>query len=432
MGGDRPLPPRRDSLIVLPQGAGSVKAQSTTSRAAFAFVFASAALSAVSFSIVIPVLPELVRSLSGGDRARAAEWMMLLASAWGLTQFVFSPLLGALGDRYGRRPVLLLSSLGLALDFLLMALAPSLLIFLVGRLVGGATAASFPTARAYVADITAKEDRAGAFGKLAAALSVGFMLGPALGGWLGDINLRLPFFIAAGLCAANVVYGFFVLPESLPPEGRAATLSWSPLRGRGGLGGLRREPRLASLAAVSFLNSLSNMIWGSVWVLFCGHRFGWSPAQMGLQILAAGLLGVAVQAWLTGPLVQRFGGYRTLLLGLGVSAASLVWAGLSPNGWWFAASMPFAAIGLVLGPALQALLSAEAAPEQQGRLQGAIQSLHGLATIAGPPIYGALFAWSLRQDSGADLSGLALILSAAFLMLGLVVSVVAFRSRPAR
>jgi DHA1 family tetracycline resistance protein-like MFS transporter len=406
-----------------------MQAPRTTSRAAFGFVFVSALLSAVSFSIVIPVLPELVRSLSGGDRARAAEWMMLLASAWGLTQFVFSPLLGALADRYGRRPVLLLSSLGLALDFLLMALAPSLLMFLVGRLVSGATAASFSAARAYVADITPEEGRAGAFGKLAAALSVGFMVGPALGGWFGEGDLRLPFFIAAGLCAANFVYGLLVLPESLPAERRAATLSWSPFQGRRGVGLLKAEPRLAGLIAVSFLNSLSNMIWGSVWVLFCGHRFGWSPAQMGLQILAAGLLGFAVQVWLTGPLVKRLGGYRALLLGLTVSTTSLVWAGLSPNGWWFAASMPWAALGLILGPALQVLLSAEAAPEQQGRLQGATQSLHGLATIIGPPIYGALFAWSLRQDGGLDLSGLVLMLSAAFLAVGIVVSVSAFAPR---
>lgn len=406
-----------------------MQAPRTTSRAAFGFIFVSAVLSAVSFSIVIPVLPELVRSLSGGDRARAAEWMMLLASAWGLTQFLFSPLLGALADRYGRRPVLLLSSLGLALDFLLMALAPSLLVFLIGRLVGGATAASFPAARAYVADVTPEEGRAGAFGKLAAALSVGFMLGPALGGWLGEGDLRLPFFVAAGLCAANLVYGLLVLPESLPPDRRARTLSWHPFRGRRGFGLLKAAPRLASLVSVSFLSSLSNMIWGSVWVLFCGHRFDWSPAQMGLQMLAAGLLGVAVQAWLTGPLVSRLGGYRVLLLGLTVSAASLVWAGLSPNGWWFVASMPFAALGLILGPGLQALLSAEAAPEQQGRLQGAIQSLHGLATIVGPPIYGALFAWSLRQDSGVDFSGLVLMLSAAFLAVGLVVTVSAFATR---
>ena len=383
---------------------------------AFGFIFASALLSAISFSIVIPVLPHLVRSLAGGDSADAAEWMMVFAASWGLAQLVFAPLLGALSDRFGRRPVLLVSSLGLAIDFLFMALAPTLPLFLLARVISGATSASFPTAHAYVADVVPPERRTAAFGKLASAISVGFMVGPALGGWLGEHDLRLPFLVAAAVTLANFLYGLLVLPESLPRERRANALEWRPLNKAAGLKLLRTRPELGPLMGISFLNAMSNMIWGSVWVLFCAERFGWSAAEMGLQIFAAGLLGVGVQALLVGRIARRLGERKTLLIGLWVSAANLLWAAASPNGWWFVAFMPAAAFGLLLGPGLQGMIAARLAADEQGRMQGANQALNGLATIIGPPIYGALFAWSLRQDSAWDLSGLALAIAAAFLV----------------
>ena len=383
--------------------------------AAFRFIFATALMSAISFSIVIPILPNLVRQITGGDTANAAEWMMLFASAWGLAQFIFAPLLGALSDRFGRRPVLLISIFGLGADFLFMALAPTLPLLLVGRVISGATAASFSTAHAYVADITAKEARAAAFGRLASSISIGFLIGPALGGWLGEIDLRLPFLAAAAVTLANWLYGFFVLPESLPRERRSARLELRPLLNSGGLNLLRSRPDLARLAGVSFLNTLANMIWGSVWVLFCAHRFGWSPSEMGLAIFASGLAGVGVQAWGVGRVVRAVGERNTLLIGAAVSSAGLAYAGLSPNGWWYLASIPVAAFGLLLGPGLQGMLSASVGADEQGRMQGGIQGLNGIATIIGPPIYGAAFAWSLRQPSGLDLSGLALLLSAGFM-----------------
>jgi DHA1 family tetracycline resistance protein-like MFS transporter len=347
-----------------------------------------------------------VRRFSGGDAATAAEWMILFASAWGLAQFLTAPVLGALSDRFGRRPVLLLSTFGLGVDFVVMAFAPSLPILLAARLISGATSATFPTAHAYVADVTPKEERAAAFGKLASAISLGFIAGPALGGWLAEFDLRLPFLFAAAVTLVNALYGLFVLPESLRPESRSGSLQLRPLFTFGGFRLLRGD--VGRLAGVSFLNRMGDMIWGSVWVLYCAHRFGWSPSAMGLQILAAGLLGVTVQAWGVGRVVRALGERRTLLLGAAVSAA-LAWAAVAPNGWWYVAGMPLAAFGLLLGPGLQGLLSNSVGPDIQGRLQGTVQGLNGLATIVGPPIYGGVFAWSLRQSSGVDLSGLTLL-----------------------
>lgn len=397
-------------------------------KGAFAFICISALMSALSFAIIVPVLPELVRELGGGDRATAAEWMMALASAWGVAQLVSSPLLGRLADRHGRRPVLLLSSFGLGIDCLFMAFAPSLALLLVARLISGATAASVPTARAYLADIVPEQHRTAAFGKLASTLGVGFIAGPAIGGLLSEYDLRLPFVIAAAICVANCAFGCCVLPESLPESRRGIAAPRAQSAAIPGGFALLRTSALRDLLAIGFLNSLANMIWGSVWVLFCGHRSGWSPAQMGLQMMAAGALGVLVQAWLVGPLVRRFGERTMLRTGLAVSAASMAYAAFAPNGWWFVASMPVAALGLILAPSLSGLLSRAAGDAQQGSVQGAAQSLHGLATIVGPPLYGTLFAWSLHQQTSTDLVGLAVLLSALFLSAGLVLS--ARRSPP--
>ena len=405
--------------------------QGSSRQAAFRFIFVAALLNAISFSIVIPITPNLVRELAGGDAAEAAEWMMLFASTWGLAQFLCAPLLGALSDRYGRRPVLLLSLFGLAADFLFMAFAPTLPLLLLARIVSGATSATFATAHAYVADVTPPEERAAAFGKLASSISLGFLIGPAVGGFLGEIDLRLPFLVAAAVTLMNAVYGAVVLPESLPREKRAAHLAPRALLSGEGFRMLRVRPRLARLAGVSFLNDLANTIWGSVWVLFCAHRFGWSPAEMGLQILAAGALGVSVQAWGVGRVVRRFGTRNTLLLGVAISSAALAWAGLSPNGWWFVASMPVAALGLLIGPALQSLLSASVGADEQGRVQGALQALKGLSTVVGPPIYGLVFAWSLRQTSGVDLAGAAVLVGSGFMAIAFMLALQVEKRRAA-
>jgi len=382
-------------------------------RAAFGFIFASAVASAAALSIIIPILPAMVRQLEGGDPARAAEWMVLFATTFGVAQFLCAPVLGMLSDRFGRRPVLLIASLGLSADYLFMAFAPTVEWLLVGRVIGGMTAATFAAANAYVADVTPPEERAKAFGWMSSALAFGFLSGPVLGGFLGEINTRLPFLVAAAITLANVLYGLLVLPESLPVERRAARLDWAQATPLGSLRLFRSKPDLLPLAAVGLMAAFANAIWGSVWVLYCAHRFGWGTGAMGLQIMASGVLGLIVQAKLVGPIVTRLGDRGAVLAGALINMAAFAWAGWSPSGWVFLLSMPVAAFGLIFQPALDATLTKHVAQDRQGALQGATRSLNALAIVGGPAIYGAVFAWSVRQQG--DLSGLALFVAALFM-----------------
>ncbi len=257
-------------------------------KAALAFIFVMVVLDVMALGIIIPVLPKLVESMSGGNTARAAEIYGIFGTAWGLMQFVFSPILGALSDRYGRRPILLFSTLGLGLDYILMAVAPDLVWLFIGRIVSGIAAANFSTANAYIADVTPPEDRAGAFGLIGAAFGIGFVLGPALGGIMGDLDPRLPFWVAAGLTLANAAYGFFVLPELLPVERRMA-FSWARANPIGSLRLLARHRELLGLAGVAFLYHLAHVVLPAVAVLYTSYRYGWDGKTMGLTLAAVGV-----------------------------------------------------------------------------------------------------------------------------------------------
>lgn len=397
---------------------------------AFRFVFLSVLMSAISFSIVIPILPNLVRQLSGGDYATAAMWMMLFPAAWGLAQIVSAPILGGVSDRYGRRPVLLISSLGLGIDYALMAIAPNLWLLLAARIVSGATAASFSTAHAYVADITDRDNRAAFFGKLASAISIGFMVGPVLGGWLGEIDLRLPYVAASAATLLNVAYGWLVLPESLPAERRADRVKIKSPFNAAGIRLLFGRGDLRSLSSISFLYSLSNMLWGSVWVLFCTHRFGWSPVGVGFATAAAGVAGIVVQTWAVGRIVARVGEKKALEIGTAVAALSLFYIAFCPDTWWYALSIAPAAFSLLVGPGLQGLVSSAAKPDEQGAVRGGLQSLGGIATVIGPSLYGGVFAWSVSVESSVDLTGLAVLLSSACMVMAFFIA--RRFSRPAR
>lgn len=382
---------------------------------AFAFIFVSALMSAVSFSIVVPILPALIRQLSGGDMSAAATWMMFFASGWGAAQIACSPLLGAISDRFGRRPVLLISTVGLGVDYILMALAPNLWVLLLGRLISGATSASLSTAHAYVADISDQEGRADLFGKLASSISVGYLLGPVLGGWLGEIDLRVPFLAASAVTFANSIYGLVALPESLPREKRSATFTVRNPYGRSGIALLLKSRTLTLLAVISFFGFLSNMLYASVWVLFCTLRFGWSPLGMGIAIFAAGAAGVGVQMWAVGRIVAAVGERMALLIGAAVSCLSLAYVAFAPSTLYYALSVAPAALGLLFGPGLQGLISGAAGPNAQGTVRGGIQALSGIATILGPIAYGSLFSWSIDHNGDYDISGISVLLSSAFM-----------------
>ena len=382
--------------------------------AALGFILVSAVTSAMSIGIMIPILPNLLKQFVGGDTADAAEWNVVFASCGGAMSFLAGPILGMLADRWGRRPVLLLSLGGLGLDFLFMAFAPSLAWLFVGRLISGATSGVFSTANAYVADVASPAGRAKAFGWMAAAFNVGFLAGPALGGLLGQVNLRLPFMAAALLTLANAAYGYLILPESLPPERRAARFLVSRANPVGALALLRSQPGLGRLGGVYFLTQLAQMVWPSVFVLYTGYRYGWTPGVVGLTMMAGGAMGVAVQTLLVGPVISRFGERGAVLGGAVAAAASLAWYGLAPTGRAYWVGMPISCLAALIMPGLQGLMTRRVAAEAQGRLQGANQSLTGLASCLGPVLFGLSFAWAVRHPAG-HMAGLPMFAASAIM-----------------
>jgi len=402
------------------QGAPASKPKSR--QAGFGFIFASSVMNAVSFGIMIPILPNLIVQFNGGDTAGASLWNMVFMVTWGVMQFFIGPILGMMSDRYGRRPVLLLSLFGLAIDFLFMAFAPTLIWLLVGRILNGMTAASFSTANAYVADVTPPQDRAKVFGWMGSAFSFGFLIGPMIGGALGEYDLRLPFLVAAGLTMVNFLYGVFVLPESLAPDKRATKFEWSKANPVGSLKLLRSHHELLGLATVFFLFQLAHMVLPSIFVLYTGHRYHWTPLFMGLTMGGTGALGILVSIFLVGPVVKRIGERGAVLLGAACGAAGFAIYGLAPNTWWYLVGMPvFAGIGFLI-PGLMGLMSRRVQPHEQGQLQGANQSVQGISSILGPIIFNGIFYWSIQNDAEVHLPGLAIWVAAGLLVLALLIS----------
>lgn len=397
-------------------------------RAALAFIFVTVLIDILSFGIIIPVLPHLIVELVGGSIAKAAVWSSGFGTLFMLMQFVCSPIQGALSDRFGRRTVILISSFGLGIDFIVMALAPTLSLLFIGRAVSGMCAASFSTANAYIADITPREKRAASFGLLGAAFGIGFIIGPALGGLLGHISIRLPFWVAAGLALVNFCYGYFVLPESLPPDRRSARFDWSHANPLGSLMLLRRYPQVFALAAVFFLLALAQYSINSTYVLYTDFRFGWGPQVVGYTLALVGLCTAIVQAGLVRKLMPKLGERRMILIGLCFSVLGYLAFGLAPTAWIFVAAIPiFCAAGLA-GPAAQSLVTHQVDPHEQGRLQGALTSLQSLAGIFGPALFANLFALFISDHAPVKhLPGVAFVLAAGLVFVALCVTAYATR-----
>lgn len=391
--------------------------------AALRFIFVTVMLDMLAFGIIIPVLPHLIVQLIGGSIPQAAVWSGMFGALFMLMQFVFSPVQGALSDRYGRRTVILISSFGLGIDFIVMALAPALWLLFVGRAVSGMCAASFSTANAYIADIVPKEKRAAAFGLLGAAFGIGFIVGPALGGFLGHWHIRLPFWIAAGLSLLNFGYGYFVLPESLPRERRSPRFDWRHANPLGAVVLLRRYPQVFGLASVFFLINLAQFSLNSTYVLYTDYRYGWGPQVVGYTLGLVGLLSGLVQAVLVRRLMPVFGERRLILAGLTLCVVGYVLFGLAPVAWLFVAGIPFLCLGGLAGPPAQALLTQQVDPHEQGRLQGALTSLASLAGIFGPALFANLFALFVSDHAPvAHLPGMAFLLAAALLLAAAVLA----------
>lgn len=401
-------------------------------RAAFIFIFITVMLDMLALGMIIPVLPKLVEDFAGGDTAHAARIFGLFGTVWALMQFIAAPILGALSDRFGRRPVVLLSNFGLGLDYIVMALAPTLGWLFVGRVISGITAASVPTAGAYIADVMPPEKRAAGFGMLGAAFGIGFVLGPAVGGILGDVDPRLPFWVAAALSLANAMYGTFILPESLPPE-RRSPFRWSRANPVGSLRLLRSHPELFGLAFVLFLSLLAHEVLPSVFVLYAGHRYGWDTKTVGLTLAAVGVCSAIVQAGLVRPTVARLGERTSLLLGLSFGVAGFIVYGAAPSGPLFWLGIPFLALWGFTGPSGQGLMTRLVGQNEQGMLQGAYQSLRGIGGLIGPTLFTMTFSVFIGEQSPAYLPGAPFLLAALLLTISLLLAIrFAAQARAAR
>jgi MFS transporter, DHA1 family, tetracycline resistance protein len=388
---------------------------------AVAFIFVTILLDTLALGVIIPILPKLIESFVNNDTANAARIYGLFGTVWALMQFFFSPILGGLSDRFGRRPVVLLSNFGLALDYVVMALAPSLTWLFIGRVISGITSASISTAFAYITDVTPPEKRAAVFGKVGAAFGAGFILGPALGGLLGGMDPRLPFWVAAGLSFANTLYGLLILPESLPRD-RRSRFRWQSANPLGALHLLRSNRVLAGLSISNFFAQLAQVVLPSTFVLYATYRYGWDAKTVGLTLAMVGICAMAVQGLGIGPIVKRFGERRALLLGLGCGAVGFLIFGAAPSGTLFWLGIPVMAFWGVSGAAIQALMTRLVKPDQQGQLQGATNSVQSLSQLVGPFPFTLTFAYFIGAQAPLKLPGAPFLLASALLTLALVIA----------
>jgi DHA1 family tetracycline resistance protein-like MFS transporter len=389
--------------------------------AAVAFIFVTILLDMMALGIIIPVLPKLIESFVDNDTASAARIFGLFGTAWALMQFLFSPVLGGLSDRFGRRPVVLLSNFGLSADYVLMALAPSLVWLFVGRLISGITSASISTAFAYIADTTPPEKRAAYFGKIGVAFGAGFIFGPALGGLLGDFSPRVPFWVAAGLSLLNGLYGLFILPESLPPD-RRAPFRWKSANPIGMLHLLRSNRILAGLQVSNFFSQLAHVVLPSTFVLYATYRYGWDVKMVGITLAIVGLCSMVVQGTAIGPIVKRLGERRALLLGFAFGSIGFFIYGAAPTGLLFCVGIPVMSLWGVSGAATQALMTREVAADQQGQLQGATSSVQSISQMLGPFLFTLTFAFFIGDHAPFKLPGAPFLLAAGLIALALVIA----------
>jgi MFS transporter, DHA1 family, tetracycline resistance protein len=395
--------------------------QQSSRPAAVIFIFVTVVLDVLALGIIIPVLPKLVESFLGGDTANAAEMFGLFGTVWALMQFIFSPVLGALSDQYGRRRVILISCFGLGIDYIFMAVAPTLWLLFIGRIISGITGASFTAAGAYIADVTPPEKRAAGFGMIGAAWGLGFVLGPALGGILGGIDTRLPFWVAAGLTLLNAMYGLFVLPESLSLEHREK-FSWKRANPLGSLKLLRSHPELFRLATVNGFFFLAHQVLPSVFVLYASFRYGWNEGMVGLSLAIVGVCGMVVQGGVVKRVVADFGERRTLLAGLLFGMGGFLIYGLAPAGIIFLIGIPVFSLMGLSGPSMQGLMTRHVQPSQQGQLQGANNSIMGVAGVIGPGIFTLTFASFIGAQNSWHLPGAPFLLAVLMLMAAFILA----------
>ena len=388
-------------------------------RAAATFIYFTVGLDMLALGMIAPVLPSLIGGFVGNSPVRTAEVIGLFGTVFAAMQFFFSPVLGSLSDRFGRRPIVLLSNFGLGFDYILMALAPSLTFLLIGRILSGITASSVPTAQAYMSDVTPRERRAAAFGMLQAAFGFGFIVGPALGGWLGSISPRLPFWASAVLSLLNAVYGYFVLPESLKKENRSP-FSWKRANPMGSVRLLGRSRTVIALAGVLLLGYVAQNSLLNVYVVYADYRYHWSVHTVGLSLAALGAVTILYGFFLVRRASAWMGDRKATLIGLSGGALGYIGFAAAPTGLLFVAAMPLLNLTSIAWPATQSIMSRAAGANEQGQMQGAINSLRGIAGMLGPGLFTWLFAKAVGDWSGWHLPGLPYYVAAALMVCSVV------------
>ena len=375
------------------------------------FILISVMLDSMGIGLIMPVMPNLIQEVEGQGLGAAALWGGLLATIFAAMQFIFGPTVGSLSDRYGRRPVLIISLVIMAFDYVLMALAHTIWLLIIGRIIGGITAATQSTSAAYMADISKPEDKAANFGLIGAAFGVGFVLGPLIGGVLAEYGTRAPFWAAAFLAAANAVFGYFVLPETVTDRIRRP-FEWRRANPLGAFKNIGKLPGLKRLMFITFVYTIAFFVYPGVWAYYGAAQFGWGPGMIGLSLGIFGIGIAIVQGLLIRPIINRIGERKAVILGLSIDVAAFIALGFVTNGWVALALTPLTALGSIAGPALQGIMSRTAADDQQGELQGTVTSINAVATIIAPLMVTQTF-WYFTDGSGPiHLPGAPFLLSA--------------------
>jgi MFS transporter, DHA1 family, tetracycline resistance protein len=388
------------------------------------FIVITLALDAMGIGLILPVMPDLIAQIIGGSVGQAAVWGGLLATAFAVMQFVFGPVVGALSDRFGRRPVLLTSLFVMCLDYLMMAVAGSIWLLFVTRIIGGITAATYSTASAFIADITPPEKKSAAFGLVGAAFGVGFVFGPAIGGLLAEFGTRAPFYAAAALAGANLIFGYFVVPETVTDRIRRP-FEWRRANPVGALLKLSELPGVTRLLVLFFIYEFAFIVYPSVWAYYTTAQFGWAPGRIGLSLALFGVGVAIVQGVLIRPALRIYGERLTIIYGICFNFSAFVVLALVTNGWVALGFIPLTALGAVVTPALQGLMSKSAADNQQGELQGVISSAKSLATMIAPLAMTQIF-FAFTGPGGTFFPGAPFVLSAVLMVVCLSV----FLARP--
>lgn len=396
--------------------------------AAIGFIFITILIDVLGIGIIVPVMPTLIRSFTGGDLSTASRYSGMLMASYAIMQFIFSPILGGLSDKWGRRPVILASLFGFSVDYLVLANAPSIFWLFLGRIFAGITGASFTTAQAYIADISKPEERAKNFGMVGAAFGLGFIVGPAIGGMLGHYGIRFPFYAAAVLTFVNAMYGYFVLPESLKPENRRA-FDWRRANPWGSLKNLTKFPLIAGLVGSFFCLQLAGQAHPSTWSYFTMKVFNWTPAEVGYSLAFVGLIVAIVQGGLSRVITPKLGEKNAVNIGLLLYGIGFILFAFASKSWMMYAFMIPFGLGGLAGPSLQSLITQQVGANEQGELQGGLTSLQSITTIFGPLFASNLFAYFTSTDAPMQFPGAAFLMAGFLVFIGWAIAVKSIKSK---